>query len=187
MTVVQRGGLYGLFDMFFDSITAFLNESASVAGVAEDAPNVEAALSEGINPNILPGNQATLVQEGFNDATATIGAMAATAAVVAGVNAGGNRIIGILSKRLGHVVQRHTVIGTRTAGRSVFRAEENVVSLIKAAGAVKPVPQPHGNYAFIVNAGRAIGTDRRSGGPTAFYTVITDRRWNLVTAFPGLP
>jgi hypothetical protein len=78
-------------------------------------------------------------------------------------------------------------VGKNTAGKSVFRASENVVALIKAASGVQPVKQANGRLAFVVNAGRAIGYDARAGGPTAVYTVITDDKRNLVTAFPGVP
>jgi hypothetical protein len=94
--------------------------------------------------------------------------------------------INVLGKGLEHVVARHTVVGMLTTGKSVFRAEENIVKLIKAASAVNPTLQPNGNLRFVMNAGRAIGYDVKAGGPTSFYTVITDRARNLITAFPGL-
>lgn len=59
-------------------------------------------------------------------------------------------------------------------------------TLIKAASSVKATLRPNGNLRFVVNAGRAIGYDFKVGGPTSFYTVITDRSRNLITAFPGL-
>ena len=95
--------------------------------------------------------------------------------------------INVMTKQLGHVIQRHTIVGTQTANASIFRAGENVVSLIKDAGRVTPTQQANGRLAFVVDAGRAIGYDRASGGPTAFYTVITDAGRNLITAFPGRP
>ena len=57
----------------------------------------------------------------------------------------------------------------------------------QAASGVRPIAQANGRLAFIVNAGRAIGSDIRAGGPTAVYSVITDSNRNLITAFPGLP
>ncbi len=86
------------------------------------------------------------------------------------------------------MVQSHTIVGTETAGKSIFGATENVVTLIKGAGGTVPMTvQWNGNLVFVVDAGRIIGTDGSTGAPTAIYTVITDGARNLVTAFPGLP
>jgi hypothetical protein len=92
--------------------------------------------------------------------------------------------INVLNDGLKHVVAGH---GLAVAGKSTFNAGENLVTLIKAAESVEPTLQSNGNLQFIVDAGRAIGTDRNTGLPTTIYTVITDTARNLVTAFPGLP
>ena len=126
-------------------------------------------------------------QQGLNEGTANLAVGATTAAVVIGANMATDGAINVMTKQLGHVIQRHTIVGTQTANASIFRAGENVVSLIKDAGRVTPTQQANGRLAFVVDAGRAIGYDRASGGPTAFYTVITDAGRNLITAFPGRP
>ena len=47
--------------------------------------------------------------------------------------------------------------------------------------------QANGNFSRIVDAGREIGIDRLTGQPTSIYTIITNIRSELVTAFPGMP
>ena len=96
--------------------------------------------------------------------------------------------INVFNRYLGHVVNRHTILGTETAGKSIFGATENVVTLIKGAEGTAPMGvQWNGNLVFVVDAGRIIGTEGATGAPTAIYTVITDGARNFVTAFPGLP
>jgi hypothetical protein len=43
------------------------------------------------------------------------------------------------------------------------------------------------NHLRTVDAKRIIGTDVITGNSKSFYTVVTDRSGNLVTAHPGLP
>ena len=51
---------------------------------------------------------------------------------------------------------------------------------------VPAVAQAGGNFERIVDARRVIGMTRE-GNPTTVYTVITNARNELVTAFPGRP
>ena len=135
---------------------------------------------------INPIEQAGQVQGALNNATAKGLAAGGTVAVVGGAMVASEGAINVFTRGLEHISKLHTVLKIGSATKSTFRAEENIVTLIKAAASVRPIVQANGNLRFVVNAGRAIGYDYRTGGPTSFYTVITDRARNLVTAFPGL-
>jgi len=100
---------------------------------------------------------------------------------------GATQAIRATDNGVAHVLARHTVGGTQTAGKSVFSAGEDVVGLIRQAEQVAPLQQAGGNFQRIVDAGRAIGVDRATGQATSTYTVITDAAGNLITAFPGVP
>jgi len=95
--------------------------------------------------------------------------------------------INISGKGLSHAIERHTVGGAKTAGKSIFHAGEDVAALVRAGEGVASVEQRGGNLARLVDAGRSIGVDRATGQATSAYTIITDRHGNLVTVFPGLP
>jgi hypothetical protein len=95
--------------------------------------------------------------------------------------------IEITPSALQHVLDRHTVGGTMTAGKSVFNSGEDIRALIRSAELVDPTPQARGNDQRIVDAGRMIGVDRQTRRQTSTYTVITTSSGKLVTAFPGLP
>jgi RHS repeat-associated protein len=86
-----------------------------------------------------------------------------------------------------HILNRHTVGGLTTTGKSIFSEGENIAQLIKAAEGVTPVGQAGGNFARTVDAGRIIGVDRTTGAATSVYTIITNAANDLITAFPGRP
>ncbi len=88
---------------------------------------------------------------------------------------------------LKHVFERHVPGGIKSAGKSLFGAGEDVRQLIDDAQKVAATMQARGNWQRIIDAGRAIGTDRVTGQLTSKYTVITNRAGDLITAFPGLP
>ena len=85
-----------------------------------------------------------------------------------------------------HIAKRHLPGGAKSVARSVFFSPNDLTTLIRSAETVKPVQQAFGNLAFIVDAGRSIGTDR-TGATTSIYTVIARPDGTVVTAFPGLP
>ena len=143
--------------------------------VASVAPEL---LSAGIVAGANPKNQA-LVQETLE------GLAGGPPGVPSPLRMGGGIKIGV--QGLEHVAERHTVGGAKSMGKSVFAAGEDLVALIKNAEGTQAVTQPNGRLQRIVDAGRAIGTDRATGGKTSLYTVITDKIGNLVTAFPGKP
>jgi RHS repeat-associated protein len=87
--------------------------------------------------------------------------------------------IKVTEKAIAHILERHAVSGSRTAGKSVFLAGENIAALVQQAEAVTAVQQAGGRLQRIVEAGRPIGIDRATGQPTSTYTVITDAAGNL--------
>jgi hypothetical protein len=96
--------------------------------------------------------------------------------------------IRITARGLAHVLGRHAAGGGRTTGKSLFKGgEAEIVGLIRESGSVGRVGQAGGNFERVVDAGRTIGVDRRTGAPTSVYTVITNAADELVTAFPGRP
>lgn len=95
--------------------------------------------------------------------------------------------ISITQRGLAHVLARHTIGGTRTAGKSLFGAGEDVSLLIRNASPAARSLQVGGNYERTIDAGRTIGVDRATGQPTSVYTVITNAADDLITAFPGQP
>jgi hypothetical protein len=88
--------------------------------------------------------------------------------------------------RLRHVINLHSILKLGANGKSAFVIGEDIVGLVKAAQSAQPLAQAGGNLKRIVDAGRVIGVTRE-GNPTTVYTVITNARNELVTAFPGKP
>jgi RHS repeat-associated protein len=131
------------------------------------------------------------VGEWGNKLKAGLGWLAREAAIQGGialVTGGSGNAINITGRGLAHVVERHAVRGALNAGKSIFNAAEDIVSLVRGAESVAPVAQSGGrNFQRVVQAGREIGTDVSTGQPTSTYTVITNARNELVTAFPGVP
>ncbi|MGH9001570.1 MAG: hypothetical protein ACRDYV_00420 [Acidimicrobiia bacterium] len=123
--------------------------------------------------------------------------VAATAAIAGGNSAqekmsgaqAGNTVskINITERGLEHVLERHVVDGVLSAGKSVFYDNVTITRLIADADVVAPITQQNGNLAYVVDAGRMIGTGRATGMATSIYTVITKTSGELVTAFPGMP
>jgi len=146
------------------------------------------AVSKGID-KIFPGTRKIaqgLSGRGDGGEALTRGQQA-LAIGVGGLEAGGNAI-GITESALGHVVDRHTVGGVESAGKSLFNEGEDLVGLIRDAEGTAPVRQAWGrNYQRVVDAGRNIGVDRVTNDATSVYSVITNVDNVLVTMFPGLP
>ncbi len=96
--------------------------------------------------------------------------------------------IGVTGKGLRHVINRHTIGGVESAGKSLFAAGEDILALVRESEGVAAVKQGFGrNFERIVNAGREIGVDRATGKPASIYTVITNIKDELITMFPGRP
>jgi RHS repeat-associated protein len=117
---------------------------------------------------------------------------AATAVAVIGtamIGPGGEaaqvpREIKVTWKGLLHVLGRHS---GGAAGKSFFADSSAITGLVKAAESATANPSVGGKFVRTVDAGRMIGTDITTGQPTSIYTVVTDAKGELVTAFPGNP
>lgn len=85
-----------------------------------------------------------------------------------------------------HIIDRHTVGGSKSAGASIFLPSEDIDLLIRQAELVTPVLEENGYVSREFDAGRPIGTDGRTGKQTSTYRVISTRTGKLVTAYPVL-
>jgi RHS repeat-associated protein len=125
-----------------------------------------------------------------DDGFTPTGAVLVTAGIgvgAVGALACGSRII-ITEDGLAHVIQRHTINNiAKFANKSKFLPGEDIVKLVLGASGAPMLAQASGNFARVIDAGRAIGIDRATGLPTSIYTVITTVENVLVTAFPGMP
>lgn len=95
------------------------------------------------------------------------------------------RAIEITDRGMRHVMDRHSVGGASTAGKSIFSAGENIRALILDAQLATPVLQQNGYLKRVMDAGRIIGIDRYRGTRTSTYWVITTQTAKLVTAYPA--
>lgn len=97
-----------------------------------------------------------------------------------------NPAINITDNGLAHTIDRHTINGvSKWASKSKFYNASEVETLIRQGTQLPLTRLANGNFSRTVNAGRKIGIDRTTGSPTSIYTIITDGKGNLVTAFPG--
>ena len=97
-----------------------------------------------------------------------------------------SKMINIGDRGISHVLERHVAGGAKSADASIFYGgKDEVKALIKGAESVTPTLQRNGNLNRIVEAAHDIGIDRNTGKATREYTVITTKKGDLVTAFPG--
>ena len=87
-----------------------------------------------------------------------------------------------------HVIQRHYP----RAGMFLFKSKftlgaREIVAMIKKSAQVPKYLQRGGNYERIIDAGKNVGIDAMTGKSTNFFTVITNKAGDLITAFPGMP
>ncbi len=107
-------------------------------------------------------------------------------------NGGRNMVVKITVKSLTHVVENHSAnqLAKWVGRKSYFYAEENISALIRESDAWVERASTYGKelrYERIVDAGRIIGWDVKTGLPTTVYTVVRNAAGELVTAHPGLP
>lgn len=93
------------------------------------------------------------------------------------------------ANRYQHIVNRHTLDGSKfTAGRtSYFNRNVDVKSLIENASEQPGKLNGSGFYERVINADKNIGVDRATGRQTTTYTVISDKKGNVITSHPGQP
>ncbi len=133
-------------------------------------------------PDVL---QNTPTSRAFVGQAATAAAFIGTAFIgPAGEASQVPREIKVTWKGLLHVLGSHT---GGAAGKSFFEDSAAIPGLVKAAESATPIPSIGGKFVRTVDAGRVIGKDITIGQPTSIYTVVTDAKGELVTAFPGNP
>ena len=133
-------------------------------------------------PDVL---QNTPTNRQFTGQAAALTVGVATAFIGPGAEAAqAPREIKVTWKGLLHVLGRHS---GGAAGKSFFGDSAAITGLVKAAESTTAVPSIGGKFVRTVDAGRVIGTDVTTGQATSVYTVVTDARGELVTAFPGNP
>ena len=95
--------------------------------------------------------------------------------------------INITPTGIAHVAARHVPGGAQSAGRSLFTAGEDVLTLIRQA---EHELHRYGRLRATSNAllmrAEILARIARTGGLTSTYTVITNPAGDLVTAFPGI-
>lgn len=91
--------------------------------------------------------------------------------------------IGARARR--HILSEHFRTGTRTAGKSLFGDGEDLDALVALAAAAPPRRERNGRDKRVVDCGRAIGTDGRTGRAVRTLVVIAEPDGEVVTAYPG--
>lgn len=83
-----------------------------------------------------------------------------------------------------HVMDRHTVGGSKNAGASIWYSGEDIKALIRIAELITPSVESNGYLARDCDAGRPIGYDGYKKVQTSTYRVIATQSGKLVTAYP---
>jgi hypothetical protein len=94
------------------------------------------------------------------------------------------------AKDLARVISKHgpEISGKGGMLKSRFNAGEDIAALIKSGTHQQALVQEGSrNMIRTFDAGRVIGTDVVTGGPTSIMNVVTSPSGRLVTAFPGTP
>lgn len=84
-----------------------------------------------------------------------------------------------------HILSEHFPGGRRTAGKSLFNKGEDLDALIRLAEAAPAKRERNGRDKRVADAGRAIGTNDRTGRPVTTVVVIAEPDGEVVTAYPG--
>ena len=75
--------------------------------------------------------------------------------------------------------------GRRTSGKSLFNTGEDLDALIRLAETAPAGRERNGRDKRVADAGRAIGTNDRTGKPVTTVVVIAEPDGEVVTAYPG--
>jgi len=95
-------------------------------------------------------------------------------------------MINITRRAWRHILQHHTdAQSSRHRKKSKFYATEDLIKLIAQAEQHTPLRLSNGNLERVFEADHPVGTERKSGNPTSFVTVVTQPNDDLVTMFPG--
>jgi DMSO/TMAO reductase YedYZ molybdopterin-dependent catalytic subunit len=84
-----------------------------------------------------------------------------------------------------HIKERHFPGGRQTRGKSVFVEGTDLDALLLKAEAAPPQRQKNGRDKRVVDHGKVVGTDGRTGRPVRTYVVISEPDGLVITAYPG--
>lgn len=91
--------------------------------------------------------------------------------------------IGARARR--HIQSEHFRTGSRTAGKSLFKDGEDLDALVALAAGAPARRERNGRDKRVVDCGRVIGSDGRTGKPVRTLVVIAEPDGEVVTAYPG--
>jgi len=84
-----------------------------------------------------------------------------------------------------HVRESHFAGGSRSRGKSLFRADTDLRKLLKAAEKAKPRRQANGRDKRVADGEAQVGTDGRTGKAVKTFVVIAEPGGAVVTMYPG--
>jgi hypothetical protein len=84
-----------------------------------------------------------------------------------------------------HIKERHFPGGRQTRGKSVFLEGTDLDALLLKAESALPQRQKNGRDKRVVDFGKVVGTDGRTGRPVKTYVVISEPDGLVITAYPG--
>lgn len=95
------------------------------------------------------------------------------------------RLLRLVPSTERHIRERHFPGGKQTRGKSVFLEGMDLDALLLKAEAAKPRRQRNGRDKRVVDLGKVVGRDGRSGRPLRTYVVISEPDGLVITAYPG--
>lgn len=95
------------------------------------------------------------------------------------------RALRLVSTTERHIRERHFPGGRQTRGKSVFLEGTDLGALLLKAEAAKPQRQRNGRDKRVVDFGKTVGRDGRTGRPVRTYVVISEPDGLVITAYPG--
>jgi RHS repeat-associated protein len=105
-----------LYEWIKRGVKHYLDKYNPPRRASADDPNVQALIEADASPDILPQNQIATVQEGMNEAGATLVAGGATIAIAIGLQSAGDKVIEVLSEAAAAEI---TEGGLTAAGRAL--------------------------------------------------------------------
>lgn len=95
------------------------------------------------------------------------------------------RLLRLVPNTERHIKERHFPGGKQTRGKSLFVEGTDLDALLLKAEAAKPRRQRNGRDKRVVDFGKTVGRDGRTGRPVRTYVVISEPDGLVITAYPG--
>lgn len=95
------------------------------------------------------------------------------------------RLLRLVPSAERHIRERHFPGGKQTRGKSVFLEGTDLDALLSKAESAKPQRQRNGRDKRVVDLGKTVGRDGRTGRPVRTYVVISEPDGLVITAYPG--